>query len=48
MSLTFCVGLVLGSVFVIEDSRRGRPFLATFLVHALHNTVPTGMMILAV
>lgn len=48
MSLTFCVGLVLGSVFAIEDARRGSPFLATFTVHALHNAITTGILIFSI
>jgi hypothetical protein len=43
--MTFFVGLVLGSVFAIEDARDGRPFLATLAVHALRNWVTAGFTI---
>lgn len=41
--MTFFVGLVLGSVFAIEDARGGHPFLATLAVHALRNWVTAGL-----
>ncbi|WP_224031090.1 CPBP family intramembrane glutamic endopeptidase [Paraburkholderia caribensis] len=43
MSMTFFVGLVLESVFAIEDARAGHPFLATFAVHALRNWATAGL-----
>ncbi|WP_158608994.1 CPBP family glutamic-type intramembrane protease [Paraburkholderia sp. RAU2J] len=43
ISMMFFVGLVLGSVFAIEDARAGHPFLATLAVHALRNWVTAGL-----
>jgi membrane protease YdiL (CAAX protease family) len=46
--LAFFAGLALASVFVVEDARSGRPFLATATVHALHNGISTvaGLVLL--
>jgi hypothetical protein len=43
--MTFFMGVVLGSVFAIEDTRGGHPFLATLAVHALRNWVTAGLTI---
>jgi uncharacterized protein len=34
-------GLVLGTVFVIEQDRRGAPFWVVTAIHALHNLIAT-------
>lgn len=36
-------GAVLAMVFVIEDTRNGRPFLATWAVHSLRNGITAGI-----
>jgi membrane protease YdiL (CAAX protease family) len=41
VAMTFWTGLVLAAVFVIEDRRAGRPFLATAAVHAMRNGITT-------
>jgi hypothetical protein len=41
------VGAILATVFVIEDARKGRPFLATLAVHVLRNGI-TAILTLAV
>jgi hypothetical protein len=41
--MMFFVGLVLASVFAIEDARAGHPFLATLAVHTLRNWVAAGL-----
>lgn len=45
MCMTFLIGLVLASVFAIEDARDGHPFLATLAVHALRNWVKAGFTV---
>lgn len=36
---TFPVGLVLGYVFVVEQTRQGRPFWIVTLIHSLRNAI---------
>lgn len=36
-------GAILATVFVIEDARDGRPFLATWAVHLLRNATSTAI-----
>jgi membrane protease YdiL (CAAX protease family) len=38
-------GVVLATVFVIEDARNGRPFLATLAVHVLRNGITAVIML---
>jgi uncharacterized protein len=45
---TFLVGVVLASVFAIEDARGGRPFLATLAVHALRNGMSAAFVLFVV
>lgn len=41
------VGAVLATVFVIEDARNGRPFLATWAVHLLRNGITAAITLFA-
>ena len=37
------VGAILATVFVVEDARKGHPFIATLAVHALRNGITAAM-----
>jgi hypothetical protein len=41
------VGAILATVFVIEDTRNGHPFIATLAVHMLRNGMTTVLMLFA-
>jgi membrane protease YdiL (CAAX protease family) len=41
------VGAILATVFVIEDTRNGHPFIATLAVHVLRNAVAMLLVLLA-
>ncbi|MFT4065172.1 hypothetical protein [Paraburkholderia sp.] len=45
--LTMLVGVILATVFVIEDRRNGRPFIATVAVHVLRNGITTAVILFA-
>lgn len=45
--LGILVGAILATVFVIEDARKGHPFIATLAVHVLRNGI-TAVLTLAV
>ncbi|WP_168792748.1 CPBP family intramembrane glutamic endopeptidase [Paraburkholderia aromaticivorans] len=41
------VGAILAMVFVIEDARKGHPFIATLAVHALRNGITAALTLAA-
>lgn len=41
------VGAVLATVFIVEDARNGRPFLATWAVHLLRNGITAAITLFA-